>query len=110
MACATHSSCTAGPWLSRLPASCVPCSVRWGVCCAFRCWSGTGLDRRVLGMLVNLVDTSLDVSKLKIYFTGRTAGLRALAAAFNAGDQPLQGSTDPTVWHLLGLHQLHQHF
>lgn len=35
-----------------------------------RCWAGTGLDRRVLSMLVNLVETSLDPSKLKIYFTG----------------------------------------
>lgn len=55
--------------------------MRWNVWCTFRCWSGTGLDRRVLGMLVNLVDTCLDVSKLKIYLTGRTKG-RALAAAF----------------------------
>lgn len=35
-----------------------------------RCWGGTGLDRRVLSMLMNLVDTSLDPSRLKIYFTG----------------------------------------
>jgi hypothetical protein len=35
-----------------------------------RCWSGTGLDTKVLGMLGNLVDTALDKKKLKIYFTG----------------------------------------
>lgn len=42
-------------------------TVLW-TCC--RCWSGTGLDRRVLGMLLNLVDTSLDPKKLKIFLTG----------------------------------------
>jgi hypothetical protein len=37
---------------------------------AARCWSGTGLDRRVMGMLVSLVETSLAPDKLKIYLTG----------------------------------------
>jgi hypothetical protein len=35
-----------------------------------RSWSGKGLDLHVLSMLLNLVDTSLEPSKLKIYFTG----------------------------------------
>lgn len=51
-------------------------SVTWG----HRCWSGTGLDRRALSMLKNLVDTSLDPSKLKIYFTGDKVLLSLLTA------------------------------
>jgi hypothetical protein len=43
--------------------------------CMCRCWSGTGLDRRVLSMLESLVSTSLDLSKLKIYFTGERTQL-----------------------------------
>lgn len=41
-------------------------------CMCQRSWSGKGLDCRVLSMLVKLVDTSLEPSKLKIYFTGMT--------------------------------------
>jgi hypothetical protein len=35
-----------------------------------RCWSGTGLDAKVLGMMSSLVETALDKTKLKFYFTG----------------------------------------
>lgn len=39
-------------------------------CILCRCWCGTGLDLKVLGMLSSLVDTALDKNKLKLYFTG----------------------------------------
>jgi hypothetical protein len=46
-----------------------------------RCWSGTGLDAKVLGVLGSLVDTALEKDRLKIYFTGETARLLLLLSS-----------------------------
>ncbi|KAF8063676.1 TIC20-V [Scenedesmus sp. PABB004] len=39
-----------------------------------RCWSGSGLDVRVLGLLRVLIDTALEPGRLKIYITGHSLG------------------------------------
>ncbi|KAF6262015.1 hypothetical protein COO60DRAFT_1699568 [Scenedesmus sp. NREL 46B-D3] len=60
-----------------------------------RCWSGTGLDVKVLGMLSSLVDTSLDRKRLKIYLTGHSMGGAVATLAAYDLLKKYKGELDP---------------